>query len=231
MRRIVVSTCPIRSLLSDVGEHSYPGSPNRPAQHTPPCSAYSTTDGKELILTPTQSQTLQRGYRSSGAQSTPAGRDTLGRIQPSHTTPPADPTLNGPRPAQVKDYRCVCMRNQINHIYLFICIKQSYINTFMASIRVKMFPPTAVNNPSIPSISSLLLLLLHLPRSSPQLRQPSTARPLPPPPLPPPFLPAPWPPCPAPTAHLLRLLLHHLPLDPQHTRTRLHTSCLQLLLR
>ncbi|KAM9500508.1 actin-binding protein WASF3 isoform 2-T2 [Clarias gariepinus] len=93
-----------RSLLSDVGEHSYPGSPNRPAQHTPPCSAYSTTDGKELILTPTQSQTLQRGYRSSGAQSTPAGRDTLGRIQPSHTTPPADPTLNGPRPAQVKDY-------------------------------------------------------------------------------------------------------------------------------
>ncbi|TSN12255.1 Wiskott-Aldrich syndrome protein family member 3 [Bagarius yarrelli] len=91
-----------RSMLSDVGEHSYPGSPIRPAQQTPPSSTHSTTDGKELILTPTQ--TLQRGYRSTGPLSTPSGRDTLGRIQPSHTTLPTDPTLNGPRPAQAKDY-------------------------------------------------------------------------------------------------------------------------------
>ncbi|KAI5625887.1 hypothetical protein C0J50_14638 [Silurus asotus] len=93
-----------RSVLSDVGEHSYPGSPNRPAQQTPPCSAYSTTDGKELILSPSQTQTLQRGYRPTGTLSAPAGRDTLGRIQPSHTTPATDPTLNGPRPTQAKDY-------------------------------------------------------------------------------------------------------------------------------
>lgn len=115
MRWIIVilwgSPCPLRSVLSDMGEHSYPGSPNRPAQHTPPCSAHSTTDGKELILTPSQTQTLQRGYRATGTLSTQAGRDTLGRIQPSHTTPPTDPTLNGPRPAQAKDYRCVFVYN------------------------------------------------------------------------------------------------------------------------
>lgn len=91
--------------MSDAGEHSYPGSPIRPAQHTPPCSAQPIIDVKGAMLSPSHTQSLQRGYRPTGSLSTPAGRDTLGRIQPSHAAAPSDPVLNGPRLAQAKEYR------------------------------------------------------------------------------------------------------------------------------
>lgn len=110
---------------------------------------------------------------------------------------------------------------------IFSFIKPIFYETKLAN---PAFLPTAVNNPSIPSSSSLLLLLLHLLHSFPQLRQPSTARLLPPPPLPPLFRPAPWPPCHAPTAPLLLQLLRHLHPDPRRTHTHSHTTCLQPLL-
>ncbi|KAI4873672.1 hypothetical protein NFI96_019272 [Prochilodus magdalenae] len=95
-----------RSVASDMGDHSYPGSPSRPAQQTAPSSAYSSSEGKELLLAPTQSQTqsLEQGYRPSAALSTPAGRQTLGRVQSSHGSTATDSALNGPRPTQAKDY-------------------------------------------------------------------------------------------------------------------------------
>lgn len=150
-------------MLSDVGEHSYPGSPNRPGQQTPPCSAHSTTDGKELILTPTQ--TLQRGYRPTGTLSTPAGRDTLERIQVSHTTPPTDPTVNGPRPAQAKDYRCVCVSNHITITYTYFYLYKkhfyktdhvSYISSYsiQQSQHSEFFIPPAPPPPPPPLIPS-----------------------------------------------------------------------------
>ncbi|KAL6490854.1 hypothetical protein MHYP_G00011990 [Metynnis hypsauchen] len=95
-----------RSVASDIGDHSYPGSPSRPVQQTAPSSAYSSSEGKELLLAPTQSQTqsLEQGYRPSGTLSTPAGRQTLGRVQSSHGSTATDSALNGPRPTQAKDY-------------------------------------------------------------------------------------------------------------------------------
>ncbi|KAL7880471.1 hypothetical protein SRHO_G00027250 [Serrasalmus rhombeus] len=95
-----------RSVASDMGDHSYPGSPSRPVQQTAPSSAYSSSEGKELLLAPTQSQTqsLEQGYRPSGTLSTPAGRQTLGRVQSSHGSTATDSALNGPRPTQAKDY-------------------------------------------------------------------------------------------------------------------------------
>ncbi|XP_017565769.1 wiskott-Aldrich syndrome protein family member 3 isoform X2 [Pygocentrus nattereri] len=95
-----------RSVASDMGDHSYPGSPSRPVQQTAPSSAYSSSEGKELLLAPTQSQTqsLEQGYRPSGTLSTPAGRQTLSRVQSSHGSTATDSALNGPRPTQAKDY-------------------------------------------------------------------------------------------------------------------------------
>ncbi|XP_072543552.1 actin-binding protein WASF3 isoform X2 [Salminus brasiliensis] len=95
-----------RSVASDMGDHSYPGSPSRPAQQTAPSTAYSSSEGKELLLAPTQSQTpsLEQGYRPSAALSTPAGRQTLSRGQTAHGPTTTDPALNGPRPTQAKDY-------------------------------------------------------------------------------------------------------------------------------
>ncbi|KAG9340954.1 hypothetical protein JZ751_020147 [Albula glossodonta] len=94
-----------RSVASDVGELSYPASPNHPSQQVSGSSAYSAAEGKELRTAPSQTQSLDRVYRPPPAA---AGRQahSLGRAQPPHAPPPtADPALNGPRPQAVKDYR------------------------------------------------------------------------------------------------------------------------------
>lgn len=73
-------------------------------------SAYSTADGKEHLKAPShvQTQSLDRGYRPAPS-STPAGRQTIGRVQASHGQTITDPALNGPRPLQAKDYRSVIL--------------------------------------------------------------------------------------------------------------------------
>uniref|UniRef100_A0A8B9LCX6 Wiskott-Aldrich syndrome protein family member n=1 Tax=Astyanax mexicanus TaxID=7994 RepID=A0A8B9LCX6_ASTMX len=111
-----------RSVASDMGDHSYPGSPSRPAQQTAPTSAYSSSEGKELLLGPTQGQTpsLEQGYRPSAAHSTPAGRQTLSRGQTVHGPTTTDPALNGPRPAQAKDYRYV-------FVFVFVWIIEQHL--------------------------------------------------------------------------------------------------------
>ncbi|XP_064182385.1 actin-binding protein WASF3-like isoform X1 [Anguilla rostrata] len=92
-----------RSVASDVAEHSYPASPNHPSQQVGGSSPYSTAEGKEHLTGPSQTQSLDRAYRPPPAA---AGRQahSLGRAQPPHAPPPADPALNGPRPQAVKDY-------------------------------------------------------------------------------------------------------------------------------
>ncbi|XP_051756689.1 actin-binding protein WASF3 isoform X1 [Ctenopharyngodon idella] len=95
-----------RSVASDMGEHSYPGSPSHPAQQMAVTSAYSAADGKDHLMAPShvQTQSLDRGYRPASSSSAPPGRQTIGRVQTSHGQPVTDPTLNGPRPLQAKDY-------------------------------------------------------------------------------------------------------------------------------
>lgn len=97
----------IRSVASDMGEHSYPGSPSHPAQQMAVTSAYSAADGKDHLMAPShvQTQSLDRGYRPASSSSAPPGRQTIGRVQTSHGQPVTDPALNGPRPLQAKDYR------------------------------------------------------------------------------------------------------------------------------
>ena len=99
-----------RSVASDMGDHSYPASPSHPSQQgappPAPSSAYSALEGKELLMAPNQTQSLDRPYRAPAAASAvPAGHKTLGRAQPPHGPPAADPTLNGPRQQVGKDYR------------------------------------------------------------------------------------------------------------------------------
>ncbi|KTF93622.1 hypothetical protein cypCar_00004419 [Cyprinus carpio] len=94
------------SVASDMGEHSYPGSPSHPAQQMAVTSAYSAADGKEHLMAPShvQTQSLDRGYRPAASSSAPPGRQTIGRVQTSHGQAVTDPALNGPRPLQAKDY-------------------------------------------------------------------------------------------------------------------------------
>ncbi|KAG7484264.1 hypothetical protein MATL_G00047370 [Megalops atlanticus] len=92
-----------RSVMSDVGEHSFPASPNHPSQQVSGSSSYSAVEGRELLTAPSQTQSLDRAYRppaiAPGRQA-----NSLGRVQPPHGPPPIDPALNGPRPQAVKDY-------------------------------------------------------------------------------------------------------------------------------
>lgn len=101
-----------RSVASDMGEHSYPGSPCHPAQQMAVTSAYSAVDGKEHLMAPShvQSQSLDRGYRPATSSSAPPGRQTIGRVQTSHGQAVTDPALNGPRPLQAKDFRSVILQ-------------------------------------------------------------------------------------------------------------------------
>lgn len=92
-----------RSGMSD--EQSYPASPNHPPQE----GVVLGPDGKEHLTGPNQTQSLDRAYRPPAAATTAAqGRQhSLGRMQPHHGPTPADPSLNGPRPAASKEARCV----------------------------------------------------------------------------------------------------------------------------
>ncbi|XP_041111532.1 wiskott-Aldrich syndrome protein family member 3-like [Polyodon spathula] len=85
-----------RSVASDA-EHSYPASPNHPSQQVSASSSYSTSDSKELLAAPVQTQSLDRAYR--GPATTAGRQSSLGRVPL-----PSDPGLNGPRPPTAKDY-------------------------------------------------------------------------------------------------------------------------------
>ncbi|XP_028973072.1 wiskott-Aldrich syndrome protein family member 3 isoform X2 [Esox lucius] len=98
-----------RSVASDIGEHSYPGSPNHPSQ--PPSAPHPIEGTPHLTQTP-QTQSLDRGgypraNPPTGAAA--AGRHiaSLGRTQLPHAVPaPSEGgALNGPRQQSVKDYR------------------------------------------------------------------------------------------------------------------------------
>ncbi|XP_003200954.1 actin-binding protein WASF3 [Danio rerio] len=90
------SLSPDRSGMSD--EHSYPASPNHPQE-----VGGVGPDGKDGG--PTQTQSLDRAYRPAVSSSAASARQhSLGRVQPHHGPPPADSSLNGPRPAAAKDY-------------------------------------------------------------------------------------------------------------------------------
>ncbi|KAG9338946.1 hypothetical protein JZ751_024336 [Albula glossodonta] len=91
-----------RSVMSDVGEHSFPASPNHP-QQVSGSSSYSAAEGRELLAAQAQTQSLDRAYRPPLAASSRQA-NSLGRMQPPHGPPPADPALNGPRPQAVKDH-------------------------------------------------------------------------------------------------------------------------------
>ncbi|XP_022534258.2 wiskott-Aldrich syndrome protein family member 3 isoform X1 [Astyanax mexicanus] len=178
-----------RSVASDMGDHSYPGSPSRPAQQTAPTSAYSSSEGKELLLAPTQGQTpsLEQGYRPSAAHSTPAGRQTLSRGQTVHGPTTTDPALNGPRPAQAKDYSV----QQAQHPEYFIPPAPPPPPPLIPSAQ------TAFDSPSAPSLPPSAVASLSrsyspspptpaLPASyTPSPAHPPPAAPPPPPPGPP----------------------------------------------
>ncbi|XP_023653402.1 actin-binding protein WASF3-like isoform X1 [Paramormyrops kingsleyae] len=92
-----------RSVASDVGDRSYPASPNHPAQQAGASGAHSVTEGREMLTAPSQTQSLDRPFRPAGTA--PSGRqNSLGRVQPPHAAPPVDSALNGPRSQAVKDY-------------------------------------------------------------------------------------------------------------------------------
>ncbi|XP_029106579.1 wiskott-Aldrich syndrome protein family member 3-like isoform X2 [Scleropages formosus] len=92
-----------RSMMSDVGEHSYPASPSHPFQQVTGSTSYTTADGKELLAAPCHTQSLDRAYRVPATAA--AGRqNSLGRPQPPYTPPGADSAANGPHSQPVKEY-------------------------------------------------------------------------------------------------------------------------------
>ncbi|XP_038631496.1 wiskott-Aldrich syndrome protein family member 3-like [Scyliorhinus canicula] len=88
-----------RSYISDVGELSYPASPNHPVQQSAVSISYVVPDNKELLSAVTQAQ--DRAYR---LPATNVRQTSLTRTQQPHLTQPVEATLNGPRPQLVKDY-------------------------------------------------------------------------------------------------------------------------------
>ncbi|XP_074134467.1 actin-binding protein WASF3-like [Sminthopsis crassicaudata] len=88
-----------RSYASDIGDHSYPASPNHPAQQVLAPTPHLPMEHKEIILAPSQLPEL--AYRPTAPGSR---QNSLGRIQQPHVPQPPDPILNGPRPQMIKDY-------------------------------------------------------------------------------------------------------------------------------
>ncbi|XP_072837096.1 actin-binding protein WASF3 isoform X2 [Pogona vitticeps] len=88
-----------RSYASDAADHSYPASPNHPAQQILAPASHLSTDNKEVILVASQGQ--EHVYRPSAAGSR---QNSLNRVQPPHVSQPPENMLNGPRPQIVKDY-------------------------------------------------------------------------------------------------------------------------------
>ncbi|XP_061454415.1 actin-binding protein WASF3-like isoform X2 [Rhineura floridana] len=88
-----------RSYASDAADHSYPASPNHPAQQILGPASHLSTDNKEVILVANQGQ--EHLYRPSAAGSR---QNSLNRVQQPHVPQPPETMLNGPRPQIIKDY-------------------------------------------------------------------------------------------------------------------------------
>nr|XP_009683727.1 PREDICTED: wiskott-Aldrich syndrome protein family member 3-like [Struthio camelus australis] len=88
-----------RSYASDAADHSYPASPNHPAQQMLAPASHLAADSKEVVLVANQTQ--EHVYRPSAAGSR---QNSLSRVQQPHVPQPPEAILNGPRPHLVKDY-------------------------------------------------------------------------------------------------------------------------------
>ncbi|XP_030065866.1 wiskott-Aldrich syndrome protein family member 3-like [Microcaecilia unicolor] len=86
-----------RSYVSDIGDHSYPGSPNHSAQQIV-APVPHLAENKELIMA---TQVQEHGYRPAGAGSR---QNSLNRMQQQHIPHPPETVMNGPRPQILKDY-------------------------------------------------------------------------------------------------------------------------------
>ncbi|XP_009997984.1 PREDICTED: wiskott-Aldrich syndrome protein family member 3-like [Chaetura pelagica] len=89
-----------RSYASDAADHSYPASPNHPAQLLAPTSPPAPAEHKEggLAAVPPQEH-VYRPVPAVGSR-----QNSLSRLQQPHVPQPPEAVLNGPRPHLVKDY-------------------------------------------------------------------------------------------------------------------------------
>uniref|UniRef100_A0A663EY29 Wiskott-Aldrich syndrome protein family member n=1 Tax=Aquila chrysaetos chrysaetos TaxID=223781 RepID=A0A663EY29_AQUCH len=82
-----------RSYASDAADHSYPASPNHPAQLLAPAGCWQPPPPQEHVYRP--------------APAAGSRQNSLNRLQQPHAPQPPEAILNGPRPHLVKDYgRC-----------------------------------------------------------------------------------------------------------------------------
>ncbi|KAF1474197.1 Wiskott-Aldrich syndrome protein family member 3, partial [Pygoscelis antarcticus] len=89
-----------RSYASDAADHSYPASPNHPAQLLAPVSHLAPAEHKEGVLAAATPQ--EHVYRPAPAAG--SRQNSLNRLQQPHVPQPPEAILNGPRPHLVKDY-------------------------------------------------------------------------------------------------------------------------------
>ncbi|XP_061203763.1 actin-binding protein WASF3-like isoform X2 [Neopsephotus bourkii] len=87
-----------RSYASDAADHSYPASPNHPAQLLAPASHQAPVEHKEGVLVAAPPQ--EHVYRPSAG----SRQNSLNRLQQPHVPQPPEAILNGPRPHLVKEY-------------------------------------------------------------------------------------------------------------------------------
>ncbi|XP_061301771.1 actin-binding protein WASF3-like isoform X2 [Pezoporus flaviventris] len=87
-----------RSYASDAADHSYPASPNHPAQLLTPASHQPPVEHKEGVLVAAPPQ--EHVYRPSAG----SRQNSLNRLQQPHVPQPPEAILNGPRPHLVKEY-------------------------------------------------------------------------------------------------------------------------------
>uniref|UniRef100_A0A8B9IWL5 Wiskott-Aldrich syndrome protein family member n=1 Tax=Amazona collaria TaxID=241587 RepID=A0A8B9IWL5_9PSIT len=81
-----------RSYASDAADHSYPASPNHPAQLLAPVSHQAPVEHKEGVLVAAPPQ--EHIYRPSAG----SRQNSLNRLQQPHVPQPPEAILNGPRP-------------------------------------------------------------------------------------------------------------------------------------
>ncbi|KAM8953407.1 actin-binding protein WASF3-like [Pelodytes ibericus] len=87
-----------RSYASDL-DHSYPASPNHPAQQIMAPVPHLTPENKEIILMAGQAQ--EHSYRTSAPGSR---QNSLNRAQQAHIPQPPEAIMNGPRAQVQKEY-------------------------------------------------------------------------------------------------------------------------------
>ncbi|XP_029463540.1 wiskott-Aldrich syndrome protein family member 3-like isoform X3 [Rhinatrema bivittatum] len=146
-----------RSFVSDVGDHSYPASPNHPVQQIVAPVPHLSSENKELILV---TQMQEHGYRPSAAGSR---QNSLNRVQQQHIPQPPEAIMNGPRPQLLKEYGS----QQMSMVEYFVPPAPPPPPPMIPSAQTAFDSPISAPPPLAPSVVASMALSAYTPTPPP----------------------------------------------------------------